>query len=163
MIIRDEAPGDISAIRLLVSEAFASAPHASGTEAAIVDALRAAGALTVSLVAVEDDSVIGHVAISPVSIAGAADWYGLGPVAVVPGRQGRGVGSGLIRRALLRLRDFGAAGCVVLGDPVYYARFGFGRHPGLTYPNAPAPYFQALHFTPHRPTGQVAYHPAFAL
>ena len=77
---------------------------------------RCARALTLSLVAHEDGRQVGHAAFSPVTIGdGSADWCGLGPVAVLPGMQGRGVGAALIREGLARLRALGAAGCVVMG------------------------------------------------
>ncbi len=157
--IRPERPGDAAAIRAVTAAAFAGAPHASGTEAAIVDALRDAGALSLSLVAIEAGKVAGHVAFSPVTIAGReAGWLGLGPASVRPDLQRRGIGSALIRAGL---DQSAAAGCVVLGDPGYYARFGFVPDPGLTYAGAPPAYFVALPLAGPVPRGAVAYHPAF--
>lgn len=142
--------------------AFLRAPHTDHTEQFIVDALRKAHALTVSLVAEEDAAIVGHVATSPVSISdGSTGWHGLGPLSVHPERQRRGLGSLLAREALRRLRERGAAGCVVLGDPGYYARFGFRAEPGLTLPGVPPAYFQALCFGSSPPRGTVAYHAAF--
>lgn len=162
MEIRPEQPDDLTAIRSLITAAFEHAEHSSGTEAAIVDALRAAGALTVSLVAVEDDDTMGHVAFSPVTIAGDADrWYGLGPVAVRPDRQGMGIGQDLIRAGLAALRRMGAKGCVVLGEPAYYGRFGFEADAALTLEGVPPDYFMSLAFEAPVPTGSVRYHPAF--
>lgn len=162
MQIIPERAGDAGAIRAVTQAAFASAAHSQRTEAAIVDALRASGALTVSLVAVEGVDVLGHAAISPVTIdSGVQGWFGLGPVSVLPGRQGEGVGASLILDALKRLQASGGAGCVVLGDPGYYARFGFAVQPGLVYAGAPPEYFQALAFHGGFPTGQVAYHQSF--
>lgn len=162
MIIRPEHPLDIPAIRALITAAFAGAPHSSGTEAAIVDALRNARALALSLVAVDEEEVIGHAAFSPVAIDGqAGSWFGLGPVAVRPDRQRGGVGRTLIAEGLRQLRERGAKGCVVLGDPAYYGRFGFRADPALCYPGVPALYFQRLGFDGDGPTGTVAYHPAF--
>ena len=128
MIIRDELPEDTALIRTVVREAFRTAPARPGqvlgpdvgkAEVAIVDGLRAAGALTLSLVATLDgDALVGHVAFSPVSIDGAHDgWFGMGPVAVWPECQRRGVGSRLVREGLERLRECGARGVVVLGNP----------------------------------------------
>ena len=166
MRIRPEQPADSDAIRALTTEAFATAPHSSGTEAAIVDGLRAAGALTLSLVAVEDDEksneILGHVAFSPVTIDGAErDWFGLGPVSVKPGRQRGGIGAGLIREGLRRLREMGAAGCVLLGDPGYYGRFGFATDPALVLEGVPPAYFMRLGFGAEPPAGTVRYHAAF--
>jgi putative acetyltransferase len=145
-----------------VTRAFATAPHASGTEAAIVDGLRAADALSLSLVAEHDGQVVGHAAFSPVRIDDRDTiWFGLGPVAVDPDHQRRGIGDRLVRAGLAELRSRGAAGCVVLGDPAYYARFGFVADPALRYPGPPPEYFQHLSFDGPPPVGIVAYHPAF--
>jgi putative acetyltransferase len=162
MQIRPEQPDDIPAIAALTTLAFAQAPHSSGTEAAIIAGLRDAGALTLSLVAVEAAGLLGHVAFSPVSIGGVASgWYGLGPVSVRPGRQRSGIGSALIREGLQRLRAMGAGGCVLLGDPAYYTRFGFATDPALTLADVPPAYFMALSFGGPTPAGAVRYHPAF--
>lgn len=165
--IRPERSDDAAPIRRLVEVAFAGAPHTSGTEGAIVDALRAAGTLTLSLVA-EDrvdgggDAIVGHIAFSPVTIAGTdAGWFGLGPLAVLPGRQGTGVGAALVRDGLARLRETGARGCVVLGDPDYYRRFGFTPDPDLTFAGAPPAYFMRRTFSDDVPTGPVRYADAF--
>ena len=160
--IRPEAADDAAAITDLIQTAFATAVHRSGTEGAIVSALRTAGELTVSLVAESDGQLVGHVAISPVRISdGSTGWYGLGPVAVLPAQQRLGIGAALIRQALDNLRDLGAAGCVVLGDPAYYRRFGFTAMPELVLPGVPAAYFQALHLAGPMPQGAVTYSPAF--
>ncbi len=160
--IRDERGTDADAIRAMIAAAFAAMPFSHGTEAAIIAALRAAGGLSVSLVAAEGNAVFGHVAFSPVAIDGASGWYGLGPLAVRPDRQRRGIGSALVRTGLDRLARAGAKGCVVLGDPGYYARFGFAAHPGLVLPGVQAEYFQALALDGPVPAGTVAFHPAFA-
>ena len=124
LTIRAEEAGDEPAIAALITKTFATAPHSDGTEADIVDALRTAGALTISLVAEVDGKLVGHVAFSPVTIGGEnRGCFGLGPVAVLPERQGQGIGSALIQAGLEELRDKGACGCVVLGEPSYYSRF----------------------------------------
>ncbi len=163
MEIRPERPEDIADIRYVTEAAFLPMEHSSGTEAGIIDALRADNALTISLVAIEDEELIGHVAFSPVAIGGRPDgWYGLGPVAVRPDSQRQGVGEALIRKGLARLQELGAQGCVVLGDPDYYARFGFETVSGLELPGVAPEYFQCLAFGGGRPPkGRVAYHPAF--
>lgn len=161
--IRPEQLQDIAAIEAVTIEAFRNAPHTSHTEQFIVRALRSAGQLSVSLVAVEDGNVIGHVAISPVVISsGAAHWYGLGPISVLPEHQGQRVGSQLMDQALAQLQKIGASGCVVLGDPGYYARFGFKAEPSLVLPDVPPQYFQAIAFVGPIPSGTVSYHEAFA-
>ncbi|HWV23381.1 MAG TPA: N-acetyltransferase [Thermomicrobiales bacterium] len=161
--IREERSSDISAISVITEAAFRPMPYSSGTEHLIVDALRQRGELTISLVAVDnDDAVIGHVAISPVSISsGAEGWYGLGPIAVRPDRQGEGIGSALVLAALDALRQIDASGCILLGSPAYYGRFGFAAHPGLELPGVPADHFQALSLGGELPTGQVSYSEAF--
>ena len=162
MQIRDERNEDADAIRRSTAAAFAQAPHSSGTEPRIVDALRDAGALAVSLVAISDDgSVVGHVAFSPVRIGGEAGrWYGLGPVSIVPEMQRQGIGEALIREGLARLAALNAEGCVVLGDPAYYGRFGFVSDPALTYGDKPSAYFQRLVLMGKPRQGDVSYHPA---
>ena len=162
-MIRAERAGDEGAIAALITEAFAAAPHSSGTEAKIVDGLREAGALTISLVAEDAGRLIGHVAFSPVTIADEQHgWFGLGPVSVAPDRQARGIGSRLIYAGLDRLRTIGAKGCVLLGDPGYYGRFGFRADARLIYPGPPPEYFLALPLNGKDAAGEVAYHAAFA-
>jgi putative acetyltransferase len=163
MIVREEIAADIPAIRALVTAAFRAAPHASGAEAAILDAVRAAGALKLSLVACDEaNDVLGHAAFSPVLIDGRnSGWFGLGPLAVRPDRQRQGIGAELVHAGLARLAGAGAGGVVVLGDPAYYGRFGFKATPGLLLPQVPARYFLALGLDGAIPTGTVAYHPAF--
>ena len=163
MNIRTERPADLSEIAAVVTAAFLDAPHRSGTEAAIVAALREAGVLTLSLVAEDEGTIVGHIAFSPVTVDGVAGgWFGLGPVAVRPDRQRVAIGSSLIVEGLRRLRARGAHGCVVLGDPAYYGRFGFACDPSLRYPDAPAEYFQRLSFDGTCPAGIVVYQSGFS-
>lgn len=161
--VRREAPGDEAAISALTTAAFHGAAHSHGDEARIVERLRADGDLALSLVVKNDDwAIIGHVACSPVSISGGAErWYGLGPVSVIPLRQRAGIGTALIGGVLQWLEDTGAAGCVVLGDPAYYARFGFHPDPGLTLPGVPPEYFQRRVIRGPAAAGVVRYAPAF--
>ena len=162
MIIKSEERQDVPTIREIVRLAFSDAPHSRGTEAAIIDGLRAAGALSNSLVAIDAGRIVGHIATSPVEIEkGSGRWFGLGPVSVIPDRQLQGIGSAIITEALKRLRKSGAAGCVVLGDPAYYRRFGFEHDPAVRYRDVPPPYFQLLSFTGQRPSGAIEYHRAF--
>lgn len=162
VLLRPEQSGDAQAIHDVTAAAFRNAPHTSGTEPAIVRELRRAGALIVSLVAVLDEEIVGHAALSPVTVSdGSSGWAGLGPVSVLPRLQGRGIGSRLVREALGLLRQQGAAGCVVLGEPGYYGRFGFRAYPGLVLEGVPPGYFQALHFHGAAAQGRVSYHPAF--
>lgn len=163
MQIREERPEDATTIRALTDAAFKGMPFSDQTEAQVIDRLRAAGALTLSLVATEGGEIIGHVAFSPVKINGeAGDWYGLGPVSVWPDHQLKGTGQALIREGLQRLQSMGAGGCVLLGDPAYYCRFGFQNDPDLYNVGAPAWAFQRLMLNGSRPSGEVRFHPAFA-
>ncbi|MBD2208802.1 N-acetyltransferase [Calothrix sp. FACHB-156] len=160
--IRKEVPGDVADIEALTTAAFLNMPYSSHTEQLIVNALRDSGNLTISLVADADSKIVGHVAVSPVSISDASQgWYGLGPISVAPEHQGVGVGSQLMKQALATLRELGASGCVLLGNPKYYSRFGFKAEPSLVLADVPPEYFQAISFTGHIPTGLVSYHESF--
>jgi putative acetyltransferase len=160
--IRNESVADCPVIEDVTISAFLNAPHTSHTEQYIVNALRKAGALTISLIAEAQGTVIGHVAVSPVSISdGTSGWFGLGPISVLPEFQRRGVGAQLMRESLSVLRDRGASGCVVLGDPAYYGRFGFRADARLALPGVPPEYFQALSIDSSQPQGIVSYHQAF--
>jgi predicted N-acetyltransferase YhbS len=162
--IRPERSQDRAAIRAVTIAAFESSDYGHHGEADIVDALRAAGALVVSLVAEADREIVGHVAYSPVRINEAeGDWYGLGPVSVAPAWQGRGVGQALVREGLRGIEAFGAAGCVVLGDPAFYGRFGFESDPALRCGPEPSPYLQRLILRGAMPKGEVRYHAAFGV
>ena len=106
--------------------------------------------------------IVGHVAFSPVLIDGVeCGWYGLGPLAVLPEWRQRGIGAALVEAGLERLRRIDARGCVVLGDPTYYSRFGFAHDPALSYPGPPPEYFQRLLLDGDPPAGVVTYSSAF--
>lgn len=120
-LIRPERPSDNPAIAALLREAFPS-----DAEARLVDALRRAGALTISLVAIEGETLCGHIAFSPVTLDGKPDGgIGLAPLAVSLAFQRRGIGAALIQAGLSACRGAGNRYCVVLGEPEYYRRFGF--------------------------------------
>ena len=160
--LRSESSADAAAIHAVTEAAFANAPHAAHTEQFIVAALRRAGALEVSLVAELSGEIVGHVAVSPVVLSdGSAGWFGLGPISVLPEHQGRGIGSRLMREVLQRLRDSGACGCVLVGDPGFYQRFKFRSHTALAYPDVPAEVFLVLAFGATVPQATVRFHPAF--
>jgi putative acetyltransferase len=162
LTIRPEAPEDIAVIEAVTESAFLNAPHTDHNEQFILAGLREAEALTISLVAEMEGVIVGSVAVSPVSISdGNLGWFGLGPVSVIPKWQGRGIGSELMREVLKRLSEQGASGCVVLGDPSYYQRFGFVNDTNLVLPDVPPEYFMALSFRLPTPSGTVAYHHAF--
>jgi predicted N-acetyltransferase YhbS len=160
--VRKERAADIDAIGRLTEAAFRDHPLSNHTEQFIISALRRCDRLTLSLVAVDGDAILGHLALSPVTISsGATGWYGLGPVSTLPSRQREGIGSLLIEFALAELKRIGAAGCVVLGDHGFYGRFGFMACPGLELPGVPAEHFHAISFGAEPPTGSVHYHEAF--
>ncbi len=162
LTIRKELTSDVADIKALTTAAFLNAPHTSHTEQFIVDALRNSGNLTVSLVAEVNGQIVGHVAVSPVAISdGSQGWYGLGPISVAPEHQGIGIGSQLVKQALATLREFGASGCVLVGEPTYYNRFGFKAQPNLVLPDVPPEYFQAISFGAQIPSGVVSFHESF--
>ncbi len=163
MHIRKETESDIEAIGEVTKAAFENHPYSHGTEQFIVDALRSAGALTVSLVAEDDGRVVGHIAFSPVTISdGSTDWYGVGPVSVLPKCQRQGIGKSLVRQGLSLLGDLGAGGCVLVGDPQYYERFGFKNLPELVLDGVPQEYFLALTFGENKAQGVVVFHEGFS-
>ena len=164
--IRPENSGDIAAIEAVTIAAFLRVAHSSHTEQFIARALRVANELTLSLVAREHHEIIGHLALSPVTITDnhgrkVDAWYGLGPLAVAPARQRQGIGTRLIERALLELKAMRAAGCVLLGDPAYYSRFGWRAEPSLRLVGVPPEYFMALSLHGSVPVGVVQYSEAF--
>jgi putative acetyltransferase len=161
-VIRDEVPADASVISEVTVSAFSSMEISSHTEHFAVDALRKAGALSVSLVAVVGGRVAGHIAFSPVEMSdGTPGWYGLGPVSVLPSLQRKGIGGALIREGLSRLRGLGARGCCLVGHPGYYGRFGFSNPSGLAHEGVPPEAFFVLSFFGEVPRGKVVFHPAF--
>ncbi|MBV9332125.1 MAG: N-acetyltransferase, partial [Alphaproteobacteria bacterium] len=119
--------------------------------------------LSISLVAIEEGgALVGHIAFSPVRIAGVqGGWFGLAPLSVSPQHQRRGIGTRLVRAGLDRLKTTGALGAVVLGEPAYYGVFGFRAKPDLRYGSAPPGYFAVLGFGAPLPSGTVEYHRVF--
>jgi putative acetyltransferase len=162
LVIRNETEDDIEAISAVTEEAFRSMEISSHTEQFVIQALRTANALTVSLVADLNGQVIGHIAFSPVSISdGTKDWYGLGPVSVLPEFQRQGTGQALIREGLSQLQNMGARGCCLVGHPEYYKKFGFDSLPGFVHEGVPPEVFLALPFDGFAPQGSVTFHEAF--
>lgn len=166
MKIRHENHSDIKEIESLIYRAFMNHPHhepgATPTEHLIVNKLRDVNALSLSLVCEDETGIIGHIAFSPILINGEeSHWCGLGPVSVIPERQGEGIGGALIREGMSQLKSQDIEGLVLLGEPEYYGRFGFVSQPKLTLADAPPEYFLALSLSNNTPTGEVAYHSAF--
>jgi putative acetyltransferase len=162
IVIRSESDADASAICEVTVAAFKTLEISNHTEQFIIEALRAAKALTVSLVAEVDGRVIGHITFSPVTISdGTRNWYGLGPVSVLPAYQRQGIGKALIREGLSRLKDINAQGCCLVGHPDYYRKFGFKNMSGLVHVGVPQEVFFALSFNGHTPQGTVGFHEGF--
>jgi len=162
ILIRSETDADVSAISEVTVAAFKTLEISNHTEQFIIEALRAAKALAVSLVAEMDGRVIGHIAFSPVTISdGTQDWYGLGPVSVLPEYQRKGVGKALIREGLSRLKELNAQGCCLVGHPEYYRKFGFDNMPELVHEGVPPEVFLVLSFDGHTPQGTVTFHDGF--
>lgn len=160
--IREEEDADVNAIAEVTVAAFNTLAISNHTEQFIIEALRAANALKVSLVAEVEGRVVGHIAFSPVTISdGSANWYGLGPVSVLPDYQRRGIGSALILEGLSRLKALGARGCCLVGHPEYYKRFGFENIRGFVHPGVPEEVFLALVFEGGIPQGAVEFHEGF--
>jgi len=162
MIIRNEKSTDIETISAVTIAAFQNHPISKHTEQFIIKALRDANALTISLVAEIDGKVVGHIAFSPVTISdGNLNWHGVGPVSVLPEYQRQGVGKSLIHEGLSLLKARGSKGCVLVGDPKYYGRFGFRNIPELTHDGVPQEVFLALPFDKKVAQGTVVFHEGF--
>lgn len=162
MLIRNETASDIPAISRLVTEAFLMLAQSSGTEASIVEKLRAEGALALSLVAEEEGEVIGYLAASAARIGTQDGWGLIGPIAVLPSRHRQGIGTALMAEALRRLR-LTSRGAALVGDPAYYGRFSFRAFPGLRVAGCPPEVVQALPFDGIEPRGELIHHTAFGL
>jgi len=162
IVIRDETKYDAAAITEVTVAAFETMEISNHTEQFIIEALRSARALTLSLVSEVDGRVVGHIAFSPVTISdGTKNWYGLGPVSVLPKYQRRGIGKALIQEGLTRLKDLNAEGCCLVGHPQYYRKFGFENVTGLVHEGVPEEVFFALSFNCRFPQGKVTFHEAF--
>lgn len=150
MIIREETPADIPAVRRINDLAFGGLD-----EGATVDLLRQRGKHLLSLVAEQDGEIVGHILFTAMTIetpGGIVPAVGLAPMAVLPAHQRQGVGSALIRAGLQRLREDGHRVCFVLGHPTYYPKFGFERSDrynlACTYEEAPPEAFMVLALVP---------------
>lgn len=164
MQIREETTSDLKAIHRVHELAFNSS-----AEAQLVHLLRSRGVAAISLVAEDGGEIVGHILFSPVSIdPPARGWHALGlaPVGVIPDRQRQGIGKALINEGLQRCKELGIHLVVVLGDPAYYAKFGFMRskHFGLSNEYQADEHFMVIELTPDVLgdfTGLVKYAPEF--
>lgn len=164
IIIRNETGDDIEAITQVTTAAFRTLEISNQTEPYIIQALRTARALTVSLVAELEGRVIGHIAFSPVTMSDRTpNWHGLGPISVLPDYQRQGIGKALIHEGLARLKDLDAQGCCLVGHPDYYRMLGFRNASGLEHPGVPQEAFFVMSFDGHMPQGTVAFHRAFTM
>jgi len=162
IIIRNEIDADVDAITEVTAAAFKTLEISNHTEQFIIEALRADSALTVSLIAEVDGHVVGHVAFSPVTISdGTQNWYGLGPVSVLPEHQRKGIGKSLILEGLSRLKRLNAKGCCLVGHPDYYRKLGFKNVSGLVHEGVPQEVFLAMSFDGQIPQGTVNFHDGF--
>jgi putative acetyltransferase len=162
IIIRNEIDADVDAITEVTAAAFKTLEISNHTEQFIIEALRADSALTVSLIAEVDGHVVGHVAFSPVTISdGTQNWYGLGPVSVLPEHQRKGIGKSLILEGLSRLKGLNAKGCCLVGHPDYYRKLGFKNVSGLVHEGVPHQVFLAMSFDGQIPQGTVNFHDGF--
>lgn len=164
MNIRLEGPNDYAAIRAVNQSAFETP-----AEANLVDVLRREAHPIISLVADEGRIIVGHILFTPVSLLGHAQLkiMGLGPMAVIPEYQHKGIGSALVTTGLEKCKEFEYGAAIVLGHPWFYPRFGFV--PSFKYEvsceyNVPPEVFMAIELQPgylHNAKGIIRYHPAF--
>jgi putative acetyltransferase len=166
IIVRAEETGDRDAIRQVVELAFGQAG-----EADLVDALRENASPCLSLVAILDEQVVGHIFFSPVTVESETNTFsamGLAPMAVLPKYQNQGIGSRLVREGLKECQRLGQYIVVVLGHPNYYPRFGFApaNSKGLRSEyDVPDDVFMVLELNEGALQGRrglVKYHPEFS-
>ena len=160
--IRAETDEDQPGIRELTESAFRGRPYAGGDEQDVIDRLRQAEVMTLSLVAVDAGELTGQITFSPAEVDdGSGPWFALGPVSVRPDRQGEGIGSKLILEGIKQISALGALGCILTGNPDYYRRFGFELSYANTPSNEPAEFFMIKLLDGKQPDGRFAFHRAF--
>lgn len=164
LTIRAATAADAAAITAVLQAAFAQHPHSQNQEYRLVEALRVQGGLSVALCAWQGEQLCGLVCASPVQLPMSAEgWYCIAPLAVLPALQGQGIGQQLMLAVLHKLQAIGAAGCVLVGEPDYYQRFGFSADPALTSAGIPPEYVLSRAFGSQQAQGEIIYHPAFAV
>lgn len=160
--IRSEQEKDTKRTNQIIKAAFKNHPHSNQKEHLLVAELRDNNALSVSLIAEINGKIVGHIAFSAITINKEFNsWYGLAPVSVDPEYQSQGIGSVLIENGLNELKKMGAKGCVLVGEPGYYKRFGFDHQDTLLYKGVPEEYFLVQPFRSEIPKGVVKYHKIF--
>lgn len=161
-IIRPEVETDTLAIREITRAAFKHMPFAAGDEHELIDTLREQSRLYLSLVAEWQGQVVGHIAFSRATATDqSGHWFALGPVSVTPSLQGMGIGAALVETGLKALAGVGAAGCILTGDPAYYAPFGFVLASEWAPEGEPAEYFQIKVIHGPLPSGRIYFDAAF--
>ena len=161
-LIRPEHADDYTAIYDVTKRAFAPMPFSDGDEQELIGRFRDAGVLALSLVAEKDGAVVGQITLTPALAAdGSPGWFALGPIAVAPEFQSKKIGSKLMKAAIAWLGEQEAAGCVLVGNPAYYYRFGFEPYPVLAPKGEPAEYYQILPLRVQEPNVVVGFHPLF--
>ena len=162
MDIREERAEDHGSISRLTQQAFEPMSFSDGTEHEVIDSLRLQNALALSLVAESGDELLGHVAFSKASVLGSSEsWFALGPISVHPAHQRKGIGSDLIGRGLEELQRLDAVGCILVGDPGYYSRFGFKLAPERCPPGQPRENFMVKTIGDSKTVGAIDFHPVF--
>jgi putative acetyltransferase len=160
--IRPEETADAGGIESVTLAAFAHHPFSHQTEQFIVRELRLARVLTLSMVAVMNGNIVGHIAYSPVSFEdGTPGWLGVGPLSVAPKLQRQGIGKALVERSLEIIRARAIHGCVLVGPSEYYNRFGFQAVGDIVHPGVPPQYVLSLLLAGPQPRGIVTFHKAF--
>lgn len=162
IVMRTEIESDYQEIYDITKCAFAPMPYSDGDEQDLINALRDADALALSLVATIDQKIVGHIAFSPAFPENGADgYYALGPVAVEPVLQKSGIGSALINAGIAILRERDAACCILVGHVDYYTRFGFKPAPHLCPDGEPADHYMILPLSSTWPISITRFHPLF--
>lgn len=160
--IREERAGDEGAIHELTKRAFEGHPYSDGDEQLVIDRLRIDGDLLLSLVAEDAGKIIGQVTYSRARLSnGDGDWMVIGPIAVEPACQGKGIGSALMEAGEAAMRARGAKGITVLGNPEIYGRFGYVQHTSMTLEGELGEYLQVKSFGADIPVATLTYAPAF--
>jgi len=160
--IREERPGDEAAIRAMTERAFAGHPYSDGEEANVIDRLRADGDLVLSLVVTEGEAIIGQATYSAAKLSnGEEGWMVIGPIAVDPSQQGRGIGRALMDAGEAAMKRRGAKGITVLGDPALYAKFGYKRYTPIRLEGELGEYLHVKSFGAAIPVATISYEPAF--